>query len=65
MYMIYEYHCKSIYINQKEQEKEKVGKVIDETTDFKCCVPAKELCGFFRACGFISKAGRRLENVLF
>lgn len=46
-----------IVAHLKEQEKEKVGKVIDETTENKCCIPAKELCGFFRACGFITKVG--------
>eukprot|EP00435_Cladocopium_sp_Y103_P029354 s3772_g7.t1 len=30
--------------------------IIDDHTDQNCCIPAREVCTFFRVCGFISKA---------
>jgi len=46
----------------KDLEKDKVGKIVDEHTDQNCCVPAKEVCTLFRACGLISKAqAERME----
>jgi len=45
----------------KELEKDKLGKIVDDT-DQNCCVPAKEVSTFFRACGFLSKAqSERME----
>lgn len=46
----------------KELEKDKVGKIIDDHTDQNCCIPAREVCTFFRVCGFISKVqAERME----
>eukprot|EP00913_Durusdinium_trenchii_P012537 g11772.t1 len=46
----------------KDLEKEKVGKIVDELTDQNCCVPAREVCTFFRSCGLISKVqSERME----